>query len=163
MRKKVYLKSIKIIYVSVLIIIFLNLFVLDLDNSLSSKRRRACDKFLNFGSDEQKQFVSLTKNWEQDPKYEDKIAERLTKDGLLEMKRLWEPEPYFDFKNKNITNEDKESYLSDLNEWLASDNVEEKVDKYKNFCHDFRYNFDNVKSFGNLIILLILGFFLVIL
>lgn len=162
MRKKVYIKFIKIIYVSVLIFVFLNFFVLDLDNSLSSKRRRACDKFLNFGSFEQKQFVMLTKNWEPDSKYKNKIEERLRKEALLKMKRLWEPDPYFDLQNKNITNEDKESYLSDLNKWLASDNVEAKVDKYKNFCHEFRYNFDNVKSFGNLIILLILGFFLVI-
>ena len=91
MRKKVYIKFIKIFYVSVLIVVFLNLFVLDLDNSLSSKRRRACDKFLTFGSAEQKQFVMLTKNWEPEPKYKDKIAERLTKEGLLKMKRLWEP------------------------------------------------------------------------
>ena len=104
----------------------------------------------------------LTKNWEPDSKYKDKLAERLTKERLLKMKRLWEPDPYFDLQNKNFTNEDKESYLSDLNKWVARDNVEAKVDKYKNFCHEFRYNFDNVKSFGNLIILLILGFFLVI-
>ena len=152
MRRKDYIKAVKFIYISILTMIFLNLFILDLDNNLSSKRRRACDKFLKFSNYEQKQFVLLKKNWKPDPKNKDKIAERLTKEGLLRMKKLWEP---------NIKlYRDKEIYLKDLNKWQSISDPSEEINKYRIFCNNYRYNYDNTKFLGNLILFLILCLFL---
>ena len=152
MIKKANLKSIKFIYISILIVMFLNFLVLDLDNSLIAKRRRSCDKFLKFNSFQREDFVFLKEDWEYDPRT-DKVTETIKNDELLKMKKRWEP-----IKSEYKT---EKQFFQDL-EKFQSDNLNERLSYFKNFCNNYRYNFDNIKSFGYLIALLIACSILVI-